>query len=214
MNERQKLTKRPHPITLLWNPFYRIAGLSSLVTGLIIILLTGWIGSFSNAHFDGVLDTHIGSSAPLWFFLCQGIVNWLTLTVCLWIGGLILAGPGQFRAIDLLGTQALARWPFFLTACLTIFPGFTSYTQKLVRAAQSGNLLALPEAPAGEVITFWSVSLGMLVMLIWFITLAWQSFRISCGVKGWKAVVTFVVALILAEAISIVAIRVGLAGFL
>ena len=53
----------------LFNPFRFIAGFQALLIGLAIILLSGFIGSFGNTHFDGVLDVHKGLSAPVWFFL-------------------------------------------------------------------------------------------------------------------------------------------------
>ena len=52
----------------LFNPFTYIAGWQSLFIGLAAIILAGGIGSISSTHFDGVLDTHTGRPAPLWFY--------------------------------------------------------------------------------------------------------------------------------------------------
>ena len=50
----------------LFNPFRFVAGYKALLSGLVIILLSAFVGSLGNTHFDGVLDVHIGLTAPLW----------------------------------------------------------------------------------------------------------------------------------------------------
>jgi len=102
LNNNRKLT------TTLFNPFVYIAGAQALGLGLGAILLAGLIGSLSNTHFDGVLDTHTGLHVPLWVFLAEGLADWLCLSLVLLIFGKIISNTA-FRTIDLLGTQALAR---------------------------------------------------------------------------------------------------------
>ena len=77
--------------TLLFNPFVFIAGGQALLLGAITILVAGLIGHAGNTHFDGVLDVHSGASAPLWFFLSEGINDWLCLDVVLWVFGRIIS---------------------------------------------------------------------------------------------------------------------------
>lgn len=194
----------------LWNPFRFIAGYPALVSGLVILLVTGGIASISLTHFDGVLDTHIGFPAPLWFFLGESIVNWLSLSVCLWVGALVLKEKSSFRVIDLFGTQALARWPFLITTFVCLLPGVRAYQEKLIAMANSGKVTFLP--PAGtpvEMASFWGATGVMILVTIWFVALAWKSFRISCDVSGWKAILTFILALIIAEVISKIIILKG-----
>lgn len=199
----------------LWNPFRFIAGFPALALGVTILLIAGGIASLSNTHFDGVLDTHIGFKAPLWFFLSEGIANWLSLAICLWIGGLILKGWSSFRAIDLFGTQALARWPFLLTALVCLLPGVTTYQEKLIAMTKSGEMVLLPPSgPPAEVLSFWGATGIMLIVTVWFVALAWKSFRLSCDVRGWKAVVTFILCLIAAEILSKVVILTGFVALL
>ena len=75
----------PKKSTWLFNPFTYVAGWNAILIGLVVILVTGYLGSLSNTHFDGVLDAHTGRSAPIWFFLTTGILNWLCMGVVLWI---------------------------------------------------------------------------------------------------------------------------------
>lgn len=198
----------PSLAALLWNPFRRIAGGPALGIGLVVLLVTGLFAAPTRTHFDGVLDTHVGSPAPLWFFLAEGLVNWLSLASTLWIAGAILKGLRAFRALDLYGTQALARWPFVFTAFACYLPPFQSMTAKMIEAVEAGVLL--PRATAGEWIAFSLVSIVMLLVTIWFVALSWQSFRISCDARGGKAIGAFVVAILVAEVVSKLAIVKGL----
>ena len=54
---RDKLEKRDLK-TWLFNPFALVAGWNALLAGVLAILLAGYVGSLTNTHFDGVLDTH------------------------------------------------------------------------------------------------------------------------------------------------------------
>ena len=67
----------------LFNPFQFIAGGSALLVGLIIMLVSAYLGSLSNTHFDGVLDFHSGTAAPLWFFLTEVLIDWLCIVLFL-----------------------------------------------------------------------------------------------------------------------------------
>lgn len=120
MNDERK------PTTLLFNPFGYIAGGKALWLGLAAILLAGLIGSLSNTHFDGVLDTHTGRPAPLWAFLVEGIINWMCLSLVLLILGRVISRT-SFRTVDLLGTQALARWPTVFIGLVALPPAFQRF---------------------------------------------------------------------------------------
>jgi hypothetical protein len=105
----------------LFNPFRFVAGLQALLIGLAIILISGFVGSLSNTHFDGVIDVHTGAAAPMWFFLSEGVINWICMAGPLFFFGLIVS-HSAFRMIDVVGTQALARWPYLITS-IVMFPG-------------------------------------------------------------------------------------------
>lgn len=195
--------------TWLWNPFTTTAGFTSLVAGILVILLASALGSLSNTHFDGVLDVHTGRPVPLWFFLSQGIVNWLCLAIVLWIVALVIVPRGRkFRAVDLFGTQALARWPFLAVALVCLLPGYGRFTDAMIKALpglQSGQF-QMPEVGGADTISFAAVLLVMLLAVIWFVAMSWKAFRVSCDVGGWKAIVGFIAGILVAEVLSKVAI--------
>ena len=86
-------------------------------------------------------------------------------------------------------------------------------SEKLHQTAVSGSL-ALPQATSMEWLAFSLVTIVMIAVTVWFVALAWKSFRISCDVSGGKAIVTFIIGIILAEAISKYAIMKGLASLI
>lgn len=189
--------------TWLFNPFVYIAGAQALGLGLAAILAAGLIGSISNTHFDGVLDTHTGMSAPIWFFLAAGFIDWLCLAIVLLVFGKIISKTA-FRTIDLCGTQALARWPMLFVSLVTLLPAVQRFGNELVvQMTNPGTHIAFNSADA--VIFFASTAL-LLVLICWEVYLMYKSYSVSCNVKGGIAIGTFIAGLLLAEILSKIAI--------
>jgi hypothetical protein len=193
----------------LFNPFRFIAGFKALLLGLAIILISGFVGSFGNTHFDGVLDTHIGLEAPLWLFLAEGIINWVCMVVPLFFFGLIVS-RSSFRTIDVLGTQALARWPYLITA-LVMLPGAN---QRVAMYIMSKLTQTAPAAAISstDVFVFVFAMILAILMLIWMVALMYRAYVVSCNIKGAGAIIAFIVSLIGAEVLSKFAIL-SLLGF-
>ena len=189
-------------ITLLFNPFVYIAGAKALWLGLAGILIAGLVGSLGHTHYDGVLDTHTGRAAPLWFFLSEGIVDWLSLAVVLLIAGR-LSSKTSFRTIDVLGTQAMARWPTALVSLLTAPPAFRRFSQQLVEQVMKQGKV---EFSGTDAVIFFGVILAMIPLLCWMVYLMYKAYSVSCNVKGGRGVGTFIGGLILAEILSKIAI--------
>jgi len=197
--------------TALLNPSWYVAGGPALGLGLALILLGGLIGSFGSTHFDGVLDYHTGRPAPLWLFLAEGVIDWLALAVLLYTAGRMLSRSHHLRAIDVFGTQALARAPYLLVALTTLLPG---YQRSIARSIE--NLRQIAAGNAGSITSmsgnsidfsvFLAVGLFNLVMLIWMVALMYRAYANSCNLKGTRAVVSFIAAVLVAEIISKVAV--------
>ena len=126
--------------TWLFNPFHFLAGSKSLIIGLAVIILAGYIGSISNTHFDGILDVHTGRVLPLWFDISAGLISWIIMGVLITIGGLIIS-KSRFRTVDVFGTQALARFPAIITAFATLLPGYRISTARIISEKTIMSLL-------------------------------------------------------------------------
>jgi len=191
-------------ILWLFNPFRFVAGFHALLIGLAIILISGLIGSFSNTHFDGLLDVHTGAAKPLWFFLAEGLIDWMCMTVLLIIFGFIIS-RSSFRIIDVIGTQALARWPYLITA-LAMLPNANRRVLEYILSKVTQAAPAVTINPA-DVFVFGFAMILLLLMTIWMVALMYRAYAVSCNIKGARAVVTFIVSVILAEALSLLLIR-------
>jgi hypothetical protein len=197
----KRMSHRFDKLTTEWlfNPFRFIAGLTALLLGLSIVLISGFVGSFSNTHFDGVLDAHTGFQAPLWCFFAEGLINWVCMVVPLFFFGLIVS-RSSFRMIDVLGTQALARWPYLITAAVML----PDANQRVVAYIMSKLTQNAPTAAISciDVFIFVFAMIAAILMLIWMVALMYRAYAVSCNIKGAGAVITFIVSLIGAEVLS------------
>ena len=190
--------------TMLFNPFVYVAGGKALALGFVAILTTAVAGAAGNVHYDGVLDTHVGASAPSWVFAAEGLIDWLSLAVVLWVSGKLISKT-TFRAIDLLGTQALARWPALLTTLVVLWlPGFQRFSQYLLNQVLSRASREIFNPVDAGVFTF--VVCVMLLMIVWMVALMYKSYTVSCNVRGGKAIGTFILGIVLGEVISKLAV--------
>ncbi len=191
------------PTAVLFSPFVYIAGARAMGFGLLSILVAGLIGALGRTHFDGVLDVHVGARAPVWFFLSEGVVDWLCVSVMLLIAGAIVSTTA-FRAIDVLGTQALARWPTVFISLVALPEGFRRFTHHLVQQLSNPAPVFTFNTPDAAV--FIVVLIATILLTIWLIVLMYQAYCVACNVKGGKAIGTFIAALLLAEVLSKIAI--------
>jgi len=121
--------------------------------------------------------------------------------------GRLISGS-RIRVRDVLGTQALARVPTVVTACIALLPGAHRYASRMA-AQLTGRGEAGPAAATDA--AAYAVLIGVsIAMVVWMVALMYRAFCVSCNVSGRKAVVAFIVALMVAEVVSKVAI-VGLA---
>lgn len=166
---------------LLFNPFRRIAGFTALWIGLAAMALGAVIAYYSHCHFDGVLDLHLGGlSTPMWSYFAEVLFDWLSVTLVFFVTALICAGT-KVRFIDIAGTMALSRWPMTLAALLCLAP-----------VSLSGQMNAVTVV----------VILGIMFFCIWMVALMYQAYTVSAHLSGSKAIWSFVIALIISEALS------------
>lgn len=183
----------------LFNPFRILAGPKSLFIGLGFITLTSIFASLGGTHFDGVLDVHVGQSGPMGLFLIESLIDWWCIVIFLFFSALIVS-RSQWRFIDILGTQALSRWPALITALVMLPDANRRFGEYLISQLGRGSTQAAIN-PVDAAI-FFSAAIVALLMLIWMVALMYKAYAVSCNLKGAKAIVTFIISLILAEIVS------------
>ena len=164
----------------IYNPFEKVAGLPALMIGVAVIALTAVIGKINHVAFDGILDVHPISLSFTASFVIQA-VDFLSLFLTMWIAGVSFSKT-KLRAIDVAGTMALARTPMLLLAVICF----------------------LPIVPTGLYDIPYMIFFSILCILfaIWMIALMYNAYSVSCNLKGTKAIVSFVGALLIAEIVS------------
>ena len=190
---------KPKTSTWIFNPSIYIAGWTSMALGWAIMIATAVTGYFSNTHLDGVIGAGFGLPAPLWLYLVEAAVAWLSLCLTLFIAARIVSKT-SFRLVDLMGTQALARAPMFIVP----FLGFPEAGRKVTRYLLYRTLGLGEETTAtyADIVLFILITIIMILVVIWMIVLMYNSYKVSCNLKGTKAGVSFTLALILAQAIA------------
>ncbi len=176
--------------SLIWNPFSRIAGWQAFLLGLFITILSGVIAKFGNLLFDGVIDMHFYDRditfSHVFYVLAIDLVS---LFVIMILGAFILTR--NFRIIDIIGTMTLARTPFLFSSIIALF----------VNQPNTEELLKRPMIMFSYPM-FLVFGLITIPVMVWFIALMYNAFKVSTGTKGGKLIVIFVSALIIAEIIS------------
>ena len=167
----------------LYNPFNYIAGAGALLIGIIILTAATYAGMFTNLHFDGVIDIHIGYKAPFWFYFIEAFLSWIFVSALLYISALIIS-KSKVRIIDVFGTQMLAKAPFILISLISFIPFF-----------QFEIGPAIPKFTA-NLIVFGILNMAVIV---WVVVLMYNAYSISANVSGSKAIVSFIVSLVIAE---------------
>lgn len=188
----------------LFNPFYYMAGMKALTMGVIIILITDYLVFLKDCRFNGLLIFYFRPfHDPLWLCVSGGIISWLLLSILLFISGKIIS-KSRIRIIDVLGTQALAQFPYLFVALAVMIPGMIQAYTRFFYSFFSGNggwqLFSMDMSP--DLIVFVIGFMLQLVTATWMIVLMYQAFVVSCNVTGRKAVTAFFISLLIGQAIS------------
>jgi hypothetical protein len=185
--------------TWLFNPFERLAGLPALVYGLLIILLTSAIAFLGNIRLDGVIDLHVTGRVSWQSCLLEGLLDWLCMAAFAYLAGLLFS-KSSIRLIDVLGTQALARFPVLISVLVSRL----CFNANILHYVEYAFLHQGEPVPvtAGDVLLFACMLLVTLVMTIWAICLMYKAYSVSCNVKGTRGITSFIAALIFAEVVS------------
>jgi hypothetical protein len=173
----------------LFNPFVYIAGAKSLLIGFVVLMATALFGHFSHTHFDGTLHITFTKAAPFYVSVIEQLLDWGITTIIFYILGISLS-KSSIRIIDVAGTQALARWPLFFAA----FIGFGYIARPINSPADIDSGLIFR-------------GLISLPFVVWAVALMYNAFAVACNLKGVKAVLGFIVGVLLAAILSQMALH-------
>lgn len=186
----------------LYNPFSRIAGTKALVIGFGVVVLTSVFAYMFGTHFNGLLDIKYGSTDYAYHvFLLYGIINVSLVSILFYIAGNIVS-KSQIRFVDVIGTQALARYPYLLAPFLNV--NQISEKAGIFLMNKFLNLGEAVEIERYELILAAVFVLIMILLIVWMIALMYNAYRVSCNVKGTKAILSFIIIIFIAEILSLI----------
>ena len=194
--------KSKENLSLLINPFVRIAGGKALSIGLVIFVASILLAYCGNMVFDGVLDAHFSDHINFGRALLAPSIALFIFILVLYLTGRLLS-KSSIRFIDVAGTVTLARTPYILISLVVLIPGIYDYNMVIAQ-----NLLA--QNYSGITIVQWIVFFLFLfvsmVATIWFVILSYKAFSVSCNISGAKGIIGFITALLFSEIVAAVAI--------
>ncbi len=181
---------------LLFNPFEFFTGKASFLIGIVIICLTAVICSFGNIHLDGIIDLHAGTETNIGIAFTESFINLISITFFIYLAGLIFWGT-SVSIINVLGTQALARFPILISSlCILFLFSDKVPAYMLWKFQHQGTPIEINNT---DMVLFIFLSLFLLVLLVWSFILMYRAYSKSCNVKGVKAIVSFIAIIILSE---------------
>ena len=191
-------------VTVLLNPFDRISGWPAAMLGLLVAAMTSLIAREGKIHFPGFLDLQAATpdlyfSKLTWLSLVsQNLINaivfaLISLMICLALRQKAL------RIQDFLGNAMLARFPYlFATLAIT---GITLAHPEIFTTDVEQLRTQVSYAPMILLI------LTSLLALAWQLTVYYQAFKVSSGLKSKRLWLGFTSAIILSEILTIVVLR-------
>ena len=175
-------------LTLLFRPFEKYSDFKALAIGLIAMLFTGIAAVFGKIHYDGIIDVHFGKEAPAIIFMVESFLDWIVFSIVLFFGGMIFS-KSSVRLIDVLGTQALARWPMLIVA-LASFPLWKTLN----------NFDLFSPTSERDTVSILMIALPIILISIWVVVLMYRAYSLACNIKGNKAIISFIIGLLISEA--------------
>lgn len=184
----------------LFNPFDRIAGTKSLVIGLVAMILTIVAAKINGVYFPDTISIQASEGITLKSLAIQIPANWLIFSTILYIAALLFS-KSHVRAIDIYGTQAVARIPH-LGAALICFSDATIEMGKFVinKYLEQGDALVMI-SPGKMALAIFQVVVITLIA-IWVIVLSVNAYKVSANIKGGKLAAIYIVSLIISMGIS------------
>lgn len=192
--------------TILFNPFSKIAGSKAFFAGLLFVLISSLLAYYFQTHFDGVLDVHFGEVKHWWIPFVENGINIFSLFLVFYILGAILT-KGRLRWIDILGTTVLARFPLVLMPFGNIGGHLQNLGESIVK-----NPSQVPELKfeVEQIVFLVCFVLLSICVLIWYVALLFNAYKISTNLKQGKLIISFISGLLLAEIISKIIIYIAL----
>ncbi len=186
-------------INKLINPFRYIAGYKSLTIGLLIIFCTSLVSAFSHKHFPDIISVKTSPGYPFLYLLIENTSIWIVFSTILYVLSISFS-KSAVRFVDIFGTQAFARLPYFLVSFVGFSGSLKLFNQHILwTALQRGEPVDLSILDATIAVL---LLVFTLLMTVWVILLMFNAFKVSSNIKGSRLFLLFIVSVIGSTIIS------------
>ena len=188
--------------SLLLNPFQKIAGFQALIIGILILVMTSYLGIKAKLYYLAPLSAinalvlakqNISHLFLFLFLFYQNIVNWLVLAILFMIAAKLLQ-KNKMRVIDFLGTVSLAQFPMLLVTAYTVL--IRVFNPSLLEFDMSKGF------PVHFTAIQYIFTIPIIIFVVWQSVLCFFAFKESSGLSGKKLWWGFLGALIFASMIA------------
>ena len=174
----------------LKNPFYRVAGYTSLVWGVVGIVVSTAIAFLGDIHFHGLLHYGGAPNGAWWCFVVEHLVVWLVPSVLIYLSALF-GSRSHVRPVDVLGTVAFAQLPFVLLSLFMALPPMREVAT--IQSVQAVDAL-LTDTPRLLVLVW--IGVVSLLLSIWVLYWLFRAISVSCNLKGRNLWIVFIIGVL------------------
>ena len=171
----------------LKNPFYRVAGYTSLVWGVVGIVVSTAIAFLGDIHFHGLLHYGGAPNGAWWCFVVEHLVVWLVPAVVIYVVSLFVS-RSHVRPVDVLGTVAFAQLPFVLLSLFMALPPMSEVAT--IQSAQAVDALLTDTTWLLMLVWIGAVSL---LLSIWGLYWLFRATSVACNLKGRNLWIVFII---------------------
>ena len=171
----------------LKNPFYRVAGYTSLVWGVVGIVISTAIAFVGGVHFHGLLHYGGAPNGAWWCFVVEHLVVWLVPAVVIYVVSLFVS-RSHVRPVDVLGTVAFAQLPFVLLSLFMALPPMSEVAT--IQSAQAVDALLTDTTWLLMLVWIGAVSL---LLSIWGLYWLFRATSVACNLKGRNLWIVFII---------------------
>ena len=175
-------------LSFITNPFDQIAGFKALIWGLFGMTISIVLSYLSGWHYHGLLHFGPAPNSALWCYAIEHIIVWLIPSVFFYIGGLLLS-RSKIRLIDVLGTVAFAQLPLLINSLVQLSPPL----QQFLIIDTNMPIEEITKQPGYTLGA--SVSMILVVFLVWTLIWMFKALRISCNLKGFKLTMLYIISI-------------------
>ncbi|MBD8388721.1 hypothetical protein [Dysgonomonas sp. BGC7] len=179
-------------LRVIYNPFVWIAGWKAFIIGAIVVSLSVVIACYGNQYYQGTMNVRLVSKANLGYAFLSQFVSLFYTIFLFFIAGKVYSKGVRFQ--DVLGTVTLARYPYIIPAFFGYFMDFDKMND-ITMDILSGKL----DGIMSGLVFLTAIGIVMLIVVVWYIALLWNAFRVSTDIKGGKGIAVFIIVLILSD---------------